>query len=342
MIEISPSRGIDLAEEARGVGVPAPPQVPRQRVQPLMRRRDELAERARLADDGRQLRPGHHQHPHVGRIEQPRVDGLNDEDSLQETAIHDRHAQERAIRIFTGLGEVLEPRVPRRVGDELRRQLLGDESGQALGQPHPHAADAVLSQPNGRSQHEVDPIRLQQVDRTDVGLEPALNQVHDVGQRLRRVAPLGDQPGDLFQGPQRRFVLVRDQFAAHASPPGVRCSRRRIPPGCVAPRSDISGIRVPSKNSAFRESPNTAEAGGSRLLDPFMIVIFELKTIHKCLNSGSARTPKSRSESRDRQGGVMACHLLRPTSRRTHRSLTGAEDKRIRDGGKGAGVGSSA
>jgi hypothetical protein len=43
VIEISPSRGIELAEQARGVRVPAPPEVLRQRVQPLMRRRDELA-----------------------------------------------------------------------------------------------------------------------------------------------------------------------------------------------------------------------------------------------------------------------------------------------------------
>ena len=93
-----------------------------------MRRRDELSERARLADDRRQLRRRHHQHADIVGAEDARLDRLHDQHALEQAAIDDRHAQKRAIRIFAGLAEVLEPRVQRGVGDELRPQLLGDEA----------------------------------------------------------------------------------------------------------------------------------------------------------------------------------------------------------------------
>ena len=107
-----------------------------------MRRRDELPERARLADDRRQLRAGHDQHPHVVLGEDARLDRLHDQHALQQAAIDDRHAEERAIRILAGLAEVLEARMRRRVGDDLRLQLFGDEAGEPFGEPHADAADA--------------------------------------------------------------------------------------------------------------------------------------------------------------------------------------------------------
>ena len=57
-----PEHRIELAEQAGRLVVPAPPQVLRERRQPLMRRRDELPERPRLADDRRELRAGRGQH----------------------------------------------------------------------------------------------------------------------------------------------------------------------------------------------------------------------------------------------------------------------------------------
>ena len=62
VVELAPQHRIELAEQAGRVVVPAPPEVLRQRAQPLVRRRDELPERARLADDRRELRAGRHQH----------------------------------------------------------------------------------------------------------------------------------------------------------------------------------------------------------------------------------------------------------------------------------------
>ncbi len=154
-------------------------------------------------------------------------------------------------------------------------QLLCDESGQALGQAHSHAANAVLLEADRRGQHQIGPIGLKQIDRADVGLEPALNQVHDVGQRLRRVAPLGNQSGDFLESPQRRSVLGRDRFAnAH------RFLR-------------VSGALFESKNAAFRPSRKPGKiqvlGTGTRSSRPharfpsFTIVTLRPATIHKCL-----------------------------------------------------------
>ena len=100
---LAPEDGIQLAEQARRVVVPAPPEVLRERRQPLMRGRDDLAERARLADDRRQLRARHHQHPHVVRAEDARLDRLHDQHALQQPAIDHRHAEERVVGILAGL-----------------------------------------------------------------------------------------------------------------------------------------------------------------------------------------------------------------------------------------------
>ena len=190
VIELAPQHRIQLTKETGGFRIPAPPEVLRERAQPLVRRRDELAERSRFGHDRRELGPRHDHHSNRVDAEQPRLDGLNDEHALEHAAIDDRHAQERPIRIFARFPEVLEPRMQRRVRDDLRPQLLGHEAGEALGEPHPDAADALRAQTDCRGQHQVGAIRLQQIDGADIGLEPRPNQMDDVGQRLGGVAAL--------------------------------------------------------------------------------------------------------------------------------------------------------
>ena len=65
--------------------------------------------------------------------------------------------------------EVLEPRMRRRVVDDDRAHLLGDQADQPFGEPHADAADALGAQADGRGEHEIRAIGLQQVDRADVG-----------------------------------------------------------------------------------------------------------------------------------------------------------------------------
>jgi hypothetical protein len=129
-------------------------------------------------------------------------DGLHDQHTLQQAAVGDRHAEERAIRIFARLRKVLETGMLGRVGEDLWSHLLGHETRQAFGDPHPHAADALRPQADRCGQHEIGSIRLQQVHRAHVGFEPALDQVHDVGQRLRGAPALGNQPADLLERPE--------------------------------------------------------------------------------------------------------------------------------------------
>ena len=97
-------------------------------------------------------------------------------------------------------------------------RLLGDQTGQALRQAHPDAADAFLPEPDRRREHEIRPIGLQEVDGTDVGREPPLNQVDDVGERFGRVPALRDEPPDLLERPEafRRGLSEARQQAAQS------------------------------------------------------------------------------------------------------------------------------
>ena len=126
VVELAPEDGIQLAEQGRCVAVPTPPEILRQRQQPLMAGRDEEPTRARLADDRRQLRPGCHQQAHLAPIERARLDGLDDQHALQEPPIDQRHAQERVVGILARLAEILEARMLGRMLDDLRAHLLAD------------------------------------------------------------------------------------------------------------------------------------------------------------------------------------------------------------------------
>ncbi len=153
-------------------------------------------------DNRRDLRPRHHQHPHIVGPEGPRFDRLDDEDALQQAAIDDRHAEKRAVRILAGFREVLESGMGGRVGEDLRFEPFGDQAGQAFGQPHADAADAVAAQADGGGEHQARAVGLQQVDRADVGLKALLNEMRDVGQRFRRIAVPRDQAADFLERPQ--------------------------------------------------------------------------------------------------------------------------------------------
>ena len=144
--------------------------------------------------------------------EGPRLRRLHDEHALQHAAIDDRHAEERAVGILAGLAEVLEPRVLRRVRDEHRPQLLGDQPGQPFADAHLHQPDALRPQADGGRQHQRGAIGLEQVDRADVGVEPLLDQVDDVGQRFRGIAAAGDQLADLFERPEERWCFDGASF----------------------------------------------------------------------------------------------------------------------------------
>ena len=113
-------------------------------------------------------------------MELTRFPRLNDEDSLEETAVEQRDSKKRVIRIFARLREVFETRVGRGIGYELWKQLLGDKPRQSLIKPHPDTAHGVGMETNGCGQDQVLPIGLEQINGADVGLESVLDQLRDV------------------------------------------------------------------------------------------------------------------------------------------------------------------
>jgi hypothetical protein len=139
-----------------------------------------------------------------------RVDGLDHEDALQQPAVHQRYAEEGVVGIFAGLAEVLEARMPHGVGHHERLELLGDQSGQPLRRAHAHAPDTLWPQPHGSRQDEIGPVGLEKVDGAHIRIEPRLDQMDDVVQRLGRVAAAGGETADLFERPERRAFVCGD------------------------------------------------------------------------------------------------------------------------------------
>ena len=93
VIQLPPAHRIQVAEQAGGIVVPAPPEIARQRPQPFLRRSDETVERAGLADHRRDLRRRLRQHADFVFSKDARLDCLHDQHALQHAAIDERHAQ---------------------------------------------------------------------------------------------------------------------------------------------------------------------------------------------------------------------------------------------------------
>ncbi len=209
VIELPPADRIELPEEGRGVVVPAPPEVARERVKALVRRRYRLSERPRFVDDRRQLSARHHEHPHIVLAEGASLDRLHHQHAHQQPAIQDGNTQEGSIRIFARLVEVFEARMCGGVSQDLRPELLGDQSGKTFGEPHAHAPDTLRPEADRGREHEADAVGLQEIDGTDVGVEPAFDQVYEVVERLRRIAAVRYEPADLLERPEHRPLVGR-------------------------------------------------------------------------------------------------------------------------------------
>ena len=106
MIQLAPHQRIELAEERCALFIPAPPEIARQLLQPLMRRDHQVLRRPRLAHDRRQLRRRRRQRPYIVLAEAAWLRCLHDEHALQHAAIDDWNPEEGAIRLLTGVAEV--------------------------------------------------------------------------------------------------------------------------------------------------------------------------------------------------------------------------------------------
>ena len=226
VIEFPPARGIEGAEQAAGVLIPAPPQIARQGPEALLRGSDEAVEGARLADDRRNLRGGRRQHLDFVFAKGTRFDGLQDQNTLQHAAVNQRNAQKRLIGILPAFAEVLETRVILHLADVYRTDLLGHQTREALVHSHAQRADRLRLQSDGRRQHQIGAIRLQQIHGADIGAKAPRNQGDDVPQRLRRLAAFGRKLANLLQ---RQNVIGFCAFdgLGHISEPFCRYTGRR-------------------------------------------------------------------------------------------------------------------
>ena len=93
VIQRAPRHRVQLPEQTGRVVIPAPPQVLGERTQPLMCGGDELLQGLGFADDGCELGAGGHQQPHYVLGEHARLNGLDHEHALKQSAINQGHAQ---------------------------------------------------------------------------------------------------------------------------------------------------------------------------------------------------------------------------------------------------------
>ena len=75
---------------------------------------------------------------------------------------------------------------------------------------HSHAkgADTLRAKPQSCGQHQVGAVRFQQISGTDVGLKALGNQGDHVHQSLGRLAALGRQIADFFEGQDVIFICA--------------------------------------------------------------------------------------------------------------------------------------
>src|SRR5579859_958272 len=185
MVQVTPPRRIQVQKKALRVMVPTPPQIARQRPQALLQWRNEAIQGARFAHHWRDLHRSLAQHAYFFCTEHASFHSLDDKDTLQNAAIHQRNAQKRLISVLAGVAEIFETGVILHVTDGNRLHLFRHESGQSLMHSHSQIAYAFATQPNSGRQHEIGAVWFQQICRTDVRMKSFGNQSDDVHQRFR-------------------------------------------------------------------------------------------------------------------------------------------------------------
>ena len=109
------------------------------------------------------------------------------------------------VVVFAGFAEILEARMIFDLLDGHRAHLFGHQAGQAFVHRHAKRANALRAKPDGRGQHQVGAIRLQQIRRTDVGLKAPGDQGDHVHQGLGRLAAFRREVCRSPPGSRRNF-----------------------------------------------------------------------------------------------------------------------------------------
>ena len=198
VIELTPAQRIEIAEQAGGIVIPAPPQVAGQRPEPLLGRRDETVEGAGFAHHVRNPVRGLGEQTNLIFRENSRLHGLNHQNALQHAAINEGNSQERLVSILAGFAEVLEARMIPDLFHGHRADLFRDQADESFIDCHAKLADAFMAQPERRGQHEIGAVGLQQIGGANFDAKPSGNQGDDVHQGLGRLAGFRRQVRDFL------------------------------------------------------------------------------------------------------------------------------------------------
>ena len=208
-----PEHRIEVAEQADALVVPAPPEIARERRQPLVHGRDELPDGARLLMIGESCTPA-------------AASSLTSSSSKSRgCAVCSTSTPCRTPRSMTGTprkvlygsspaswkylnrGWVLVSRTT--TGTE----LLGHQAGEPLRRVHPDAADALRTQTDGRGEDEIGAVSFEHDRPSRRPWRTPLNEVDDVGERFGGVAAASHELRQFLVGPQAQelFVTCRQQ-----------------------------------------------------------------------------------------------------------------------------------
>ena len=179
--------------------VPAPPQVASQRPKAFLRGSDEAIQRPRFAHHRRDLGRRLGQHVNLIFAESPRLYGLNYQNALQNPPVDQWNPEKRLVGIFAGLPEVLETRMTLRQPHSYGTHLFRHQARQSFVDCHSQIADTLPPKAHGCGQHQIGPIRLEQICGTDISLKSLGNQGDDIHQGLGGLALLPREVGDLLQ-----------------------------------------------------------------------------------------------------------------------------------------------
>jgi hypothetical protein len=200
VVELAPAQRVEVAEQAAGIVIPAPPQVAGQGPEPLLGRRDETVEGAGFAHHVRHPVRGLGEQTNLIFGEDARLHGLNHQNALQHPAIDERNSQERLVIILAGFAEVLEARMIPDLFHGHGADLFRDQAGESFIDCHAQLADAFPAQPERCGQDEIGAVGLQQVGGANIGAKPSGNQGDHVHQGLGRLAGLRRQVRDFLPG----------------------------------------------------------------------------------------------------------------------------------------------
>ena len=220
VIELPPAHGVQVQKQTAGVMIPTPPEIARQRPKALLRRSDKAVEGSSFANDRGNLRGGFRQHVNLFVMEDAGDDRLNGQNAMQQSLINQGNAEERPVSVFTRLAKVFEPGMTLHFlhGDGTHR--LRYQPDQPFMSGHAQSADALRSKTHSRRQHQVDAVRLQQIDGTNIRPEPACNQSDNVHQSFGRLVAFLREIGNIFA---RQHMTGFHRVFRLAHPPKSPC-----------------------------------------------------------------------------------------------------------------------